>query len=128
MFKINGCNLAARLFIEAPFVLRGFESVVIRDISIGINGEEAALRFEGCKLVEITHCAIAGRDAGSGLLAFSEVGRLVVSKNILRALAKKSQDATERGPSGFENIAGARAERRESASPLLCRSRRRGNC
>jgi hypothetical protein len=110
VLKINGCNHAARLFIEAPLLLRRFEGVVIRDISIAIIGEEARIRFDDCRLVEITHCVIVGRDTGSALLSFSEVGRLVASKNLLRALAKKATDSNDRGPSSFENIAGARTE------------------
>ena len=84
-FKINGCNHAANLIVDAPLSFLGLAGVVIRDISIEI-GEEGGIRFNRCQLVELTNCVIRGHTALPALITVTEVSRLFAQNNLMRAL------------------------------------------
>lgn len=82
-FKIAGCSHAARLILKAPLVFKNLEAVVIRDISIRMDGTGAL--FDGCREVEISNCLINGRSADAALLQVAGVPRFTLAGNQIRA-------------------------------------------
>lgn len=83
-FKIAGCSHGSRLIVEGGLRFIKLEAVVIRDISILVNG--GGLSFEGCREVEISTCLVNGRSANSALLQFGHVQRLGIAGNQIRAV------------------------------------------
>jgi len=69
-FKIAGCSHASRLIVQAPLLFKKLEAVVIRDISILLDG--IGIGIDGCREVEISNCLINGRSKSD--TALLEVG------------------------------------------------------
>jgi hypothetical protein len=91
VFKLDGCNHAARLVLSAPFHLIHFSSVVIRDLGIEIE-EEGHLRFEECSLVTLANNLVRGHSTALSLLSFASIGRLHAFNNIIQARPTQSAE------------------------------------
>ncbi len=93
-FKIAGCSHASRLIVRAPFVFKNLAAVVIRDITILIEGP--GILFDVCREVEISNCLINGRSPDAALLNLGRTRRLTIANNQISAVAAAKPAAPEK--------------------------------
>lgn len=101
-FQINGCSHASRLVLKTPMMFQRIAAVVLRDISILMDGGE--IEVTSSAEVEISHCIIKGRsEKGAPLLQFAVVQHFIADGNQILALA----DAKTFTPANvFRGVAG----------------------
>jgi hypothetical protein len=84
-FKLAGCSHAARLIVQAPLVFRRLAAVVVRDISILVDG--GRVDFDACLEVEVSNCLVRGRATDTALFNLSANRRVAFDGNQIAAAA-----------------------------------------
>jgi len=104
-FKIAGCSHASRLVVRAPLAFKSLSAVVIRDISILVDGP--GINVDGCREVEVSNCLVNGRAADGALLNFGRSQRLTIAGNQIAAIAPAAPTAPEKLLDASPTLAGA---------------------
>lgn len=80
--RIVGCSQAARLILRAPLTFLNLEAVVIRDITIVMEG--SGVLFDRCRQVEVGTCVIHGLAGKAALLQAGGVSQFSLANSRIR--------------------------------------------